>query len=121
MTLPFRRRHNDAEATHDRARALSSRRFLEPLGADEETWLNRHLDACTECRRDDTAYAADRELLRSLRDKPIEPPRDLWAKTSAALDYAAAKRSPPAAERRRQLWRAVPLGAVAGVAVVLVV
>src|SRR6185295_19916908 len=89
MTLPFRRRHNDAEATHDRARALSSTRLLESLDADDEAWLNRHLDACSECRREDEAFAADRQLLRSLRDKPIEPPRDLWAKTGAALDVAA--------------------------------
>ena len=121
MTLPFRRRHNDAEATHDRARALSSRRFLEPLEGDDEAWLDHHLDACTECARDDAAYAADRELLRSLRDKPIEPPRDLWAKTSAALDIAAARRSPPAGLRNRPFWRLAPAGAVAGVAVLLVV
>jgi len=126
MTLPFRRRHNDAEDTHERARALSSRRFLEPLGADEETWLSRHLDACTECRRDDTAYAADRELLRSLREKPIEPPRDLWARTSAALDREAQRRggvAAPGAARRpatRTGWQALPLGAIAGVLVVAV-
>jgi hypothetical protein len=119
MTLPFRRRHNDAEAPHDRARALSSRRLLEPLEGDDEAWLDRHLDACTECRRDDEAYAADRALLRSLRDKPIEPPRDLWARTSAALDAAAAKRGPSG--ERRPIWRSLPVGALAGVAVLLVV
>jgi anti-sigma factor RsiW len=120
MTLPFRRRHNDAEATHDRARALSSRRLLEPLDGDDEAWLNRHLDACTECRREDEAFFADRQLLRSLREKPIEPPRDLWAKTAAALDLVASRRSPPAATRP-PFWRAVPLGAAAGGMVLLVV
>jgi len=120
MTLPFRRRHNDAEATHDRARALSSRRLLETLDADSDAWLNRHLDACTECRREDDAFAADRALLRSLRDKPIEPPRDLWAKTAAALDAASAGRS-PAPATRRPIWARVPLGAAAGVMVLLVV
>ena len=120
MTLPFRRRHNDAEDTHDRARALSSRRFLESLDADEEAWLTHHLDACTECRREDEAFAADRELLRSLRDKPIEPPRDLWARTAAALDIAATRRSLPVASTRRVNWRSVPVGAAAGVAVLLV-
>jgi hypothetical protein len=119
MTLPFRRRHNDAEATHDRARALSSRRLLEPIEGDDEAWLERHLGACAECGRDDAAFAADRELLRSLRDKPIEPPRDLWAKTSAALDAAAAKR--PSAGERRPFWKTLPAGALAGVAVLLVV
>jgi hypothetical protein len=119
MTLPFRGRHNDAEATHDHARAMSSRRLVESLDADDEAWLNRHLAACTECRREDEAFAADRELLRALRDKPIQPPRDLWAKTAAALDYASAKRSPPAA--RRPFWRAIPVGAAAGVMVLVVV
>jgi len=122
MTLPFRRRHNDAEATHDRARALSSRRLLESLDADEEGWLTRHLDACTECRREDEAFAADQELLRSLREKPIEPPRDLWAKTSAALDAAAAKRSQPAPGRAgRQAGWGFPVRAAAGVFALLVV
>ena len=119
MTLPFRRRHNDAEGTHDRARALSSQRLLDSLDADDEAWLNRHLEACPECRREDEGYAADRELLRSLRGEPIEPPRDLWARTAAALDVASGKRPAPAAQR--PFWRALPLGAAAGVAVLLVV
>jgi hypothetical protein len=122
VTLPFRRRHNDAEATHDRARALSSRRLLESVDPDDLGWLNRHLEACTECRRDDEAFAADHELLRPLRDVPIEPPRDLWAKTSAALDQAAAKRSQPAAAPAGgRGWRSVPIRAAAGVFALLVV
>jgi hypothetical protein len=122
VTLPFRRRHNDAEATHDRARALSSRRILESLDADDEAWLNRHLDACTECSRDDQAFAADHELLRSLRDVPFEPPRDLWARTSAALDQAAARRSQPiAAPAGGRAWRGAPVLAAAGVFALLVV
>jgi len=121
MTLPFRRRHNDAEGTHERARDLSSRRLLESLDAEDEAWLTRHLDACTECRAEDAAFAADRELLRSLRVKPIEPPRDLWAKTAAALDFAAAKRSPPVASGSRPFWRAMPVGTAAAAAVLLLV
>jgi hypothetical protein len=122
VTLPFRRRHNDAEATHDRARALSSRRLLEPLDADDAAWLNRHLDACTECRRDDQAYAADHDLLRSLRDVTIEPPRDLWARTSAALDQAAGKRPQPARSGPgRAAWPGFPVRAAAGVFALLVV
>jgi WD40-like Beta Propeller Repeat len=120
MTLPFRRRHNDAEATHDRARALSSRRLLEPLDTDEDAWLQRHLAACAECRREDDAFAADRELLRSLRDTPIEPPRDLWAKTAAALDVASSRR-PGSDAARPSFWRTVPRGAAAGLAVLVVV
>jgi WD40 repeat protein len=121
MTLPFRGRHNDAEATHDRARALSSRRLVEPLHADEDAWLDRHLEACTECRREDEAFVNDHELLRSLRDTPIEPPRDLWARTAAALDVAAAGRSPRRTTSARPSWRGVPVAAAAGVVVLLVV
>jgi hypothetical protein len=132
MTLPFRRRHHDAESTHDRARELTSQQLLETLNVDDATWLARHIDACTECRREHDAFAADRELLRSLRDKPIEPPRDLWARTSAALDRESGKRHSPAAgiDRRspagrergtRAPWFGLPTGAAAGVLILLVV
>lgn len=131
MTLPFRRRHHDAEATHDRARALSSRGLIDDLDGEEAAWLERHLDACAECRLEHDAFAADRELLRSLRDEPIEPPRDLWAQTSAALDQAAAKRplltarsgGGPAARWRTGLstWRGFSLGAAIGAAALLVI
>jgi hypothetical protein len=84
MTLPFRRRHHDDEATHDRARALTSHEMVEPIGDEDASWLAGHLDVCAECRRDREAYLGDRELLRSLRDRTPEPPRDLWARTSAA-------------------------------------
>jgi len=129
MTLPFRRRHNDAETSHDRARALSSRRLLESLDADEEGWLGHHLDTCTECRAEDEAFAADQAMLRSLRDKPIDPPRDLWARTSAALDAAAGNRGTQPFERTRpgrpgganRWWRTMPVGMAAAAVVVLVV
>ena len=132
MTLPFRRRHHDDEGSHDRARALSSSQLVEALGADEAAWLARHLESCTECRRETEAFIADRELLRSLRDKPIEPPRDLWAKTAAALDQAGGKRlsTGTRADRRAPLARdrglqaprlRLPVGAVAGVVILLVV
>ena len=81
MTLPFRRRHHDDETSHDRARALTSAEMLEPLAGDEAGWLGRHLEACAECRRDREAFLADRALLRGLRERTPEPPRDLWART----------------------------------------
>ena len=120
MTLPFGGRRDDADGPHERARALSSRRFLERLDPDDDGWLNDHLEACAECREENVAFAADRELLRTLRDEPIEPPRDLWARTAAALDAAATKRAFPAASRR-PFSRAMPIGAAAGVVVLLVV
>jgi WD40 repeat protein len=127
MTLPFRRRHHDAETGHDRARMLMSEGLLVSLAPDEAAWLGRHLDGCTECGRDWKAFRADHRALRSLRNRPIEPPRDLWARTSAALDREAQRRGGPAADRvaRREPatggWRALPLGAAAGALVVAVV
>jgi hypothetical protein len=132
MTLPFRGRHHDAEAAHDRARALSSSRHVEALDPDDEAWLTHHLEGCTECRREQEAFAADRELLRSLRDTPVEPPRDLWARTAAELDQAAARRHPVASgsDRRSAVprergssgpWLGMPVGAAAGVLILLVV
>jgi hypothetical protein len=131
MTLPFRRRHHDAEATHDRARDLSSRGLLDDLDAEEAAWLERHLEACTECKLEHDAFIADSELLRSLREKPIEPPRDLWARTSAALDQAAAKRPLAAARsgarpQRRgwtglSPWRGFSVGAAVGAVALLVI
>lgn len=126
MTLPFRRRHHDAESGHDRARMLMSDGLLTTLAPEDAAWLGRHLDGCLECGRDWKAFRADRRLLRSLRDQQPEPPRDLWARTSAALDREAQRRGVPAGSRaarerrRRGGWRAFPLGAAASVVVLAV-
>jgi hypothetical protein len=126
MTLPFRRRHHDAESGHDRARMLMSDGLLASLAPEDAAWLGRHLDGCAECGRDWKAFRADHRLLRSLRDQAPEPPRDLWARTSAALDREAQRRGTPAAARaarergRRGGWRAFPLGAAASVVVLAV-
>jgi hypothetical protein len=122
MTLPFRRRHHDDDRGHDRARLLISAELVEPLAEDEAAWLAAHLDACDGCRRDREAYLVDSALLRSLREQPPEPPRDLWARTSAALDREAARRRPAggAASAGARWIRLGPLGAAAGALVVLV-
>jgi hypothetical protein len=131
MTLPFRRRHHDAEGVHDRARSLSSREMIEPLAEDESAWLARHLESCTECGQDRDAYLADRELLRALRTQAPEPPRDLWARTASALDREARRRPHKAGARaardgqrrsaRPSAWRGLPLGAATGALVALIV
>lgn len=119
MTLPFRRRHHDDETSHDRARALTAAEMLEPLSGDDAGWLARHLEACAECRQDREAFLADRALLRSLRDRTPEPPRDLWARTSAAIERESrSRRRPSGAQRPR---RPMPFGAAAGALIVLVV
>ena len=49
-------------------------------------WLDEHLAGCDACRAIAAAYDADRAALRGLRDHQPEPPRDLWARTSAAIE-----------------------------------
>ena len=126
MTTPFRRRHHDDESAHDRARALTATEMLEPLDELQTVWLAGHLESCAECRNDRGAYLADRSLLRSLREHTPEPPRDLRARTMAALDREALAKS----KRGRAVGRAtgtgsrrpsMPFGAAAGALIVLVV
>jgi hypothetical protein len=123
MTLPFRRRHHDDESAHDRARAIVAAGLFESVDAQDAAWLDVHLAGCAECVQEREAYLADHQLLQALRQSDITPPRDLWARTSAALD----------AERRRdrtferfvgtpaQRRRTIPLGVLSGVLVALVV
>jgi hypothetical protein len=126
MTLPFRRRHHDDESAHDRARAIWSHGMLEPVEPADGAWLDSHLAGCGECRVEREAFLEDRELLRSLRDQPPEPPRDLWARTAAAIEQEATRRSrhgvlpgfPDGFVPRRAR---LPLGAMAGLLVAIVV
>ena len=125
MTLPFRGRHNDQEATHERARALISAELLEPLNEADAAWLARHLESCAECSSDRVGFAADSALLRGLRDASPQPPRDLWARTAAAIDReAGGRRRDPAGAAggsRRLRWGGLPLGAAAGALVAVIV
>ena len=66
------------------------------------------------------AYEADRLLLRGLRDRQPEPPRDLWARTAAAIERESAAHG--GARRTTGGGRRGPaLGFLAGVAVIAVV
>ena len=124
MTLPFRRRHNDAEASHDRARALIANGFTTPNEPTDATWLDAHIAGCAECAADLAAYVTDRELLRALRDHRPEPPRDLWARTAAAIEQDHARRGRGSrALRATGSWRIgrVPVGVASGLLVVVVV
>lgn len=107
---------------HERARTAAAERLIEELPDDEAAWLEAHLDGCAACRAVADAYAAQALAIRTL---PLpEPPRDLWARTAAALD-AEVRRDARARRRRgRQAGRSfgsAPLGALAGAMVVVVV
>ncbi len=111
-------RHNDPQSPHERARGLASDRLDGSLTATDAIWLDDHLHACDDCRAVAAAYAEDRELLRSL--PAPQPPRDLWARTSVALDRERASGHGQASRRGRGIgWRAVP--AIAAVVLVGVV
>ena len=104
---------------HDRARARAAERLADPLTPDEEAWLTDHLEDCAACHSIATAYDADRLALRAMRDLAPQPPRDLWARTAAAIERESAGHQPSDATTRRP--SRVPLGALSGIAVVAVV
>ena len=117
------RRHNDPQSPHERARLLASDRLDGPLAPEDAAWLTEHLAGCVACDEIATAYAADRELLRSM---PLpQPPRDLWARTSVAIarERAAGTGSSAAARARRQIrWDSrLRWESMAGVLAVLLV
>jgi hypothetical protein len=72
------------DQVHEPFRELISRRFDGELNAAAEAALSGHLADCPYCRQVDHDYAEQRRLLRAM--PPAVPPRDLWARTSAAID-----------------------------------
>ena len=124
MTLPFRGRHHDQESSHDRARALASAELIQPLDEQETSWLAGHLEACAECRGDREGFIADHDLLQALRENVPQPPRDLWARTAAAIEKESHGRRrglAGAAGARRSRWGGAPIGVAAAALVVVVV
>ncbi len=103
--------------THERARRLAAVRIDQPLPPGDEAALETHLAGCADCRAVAAGYEADRLALRAMA--PVEPPRDLWARTSAALELERA-RHPRYARRGPRRWGPIAvLGG--GVALVLVI
>ena len=83
-------------------------------------WLEDHLAGCDACRVVATLYEADRLALRAMRDRTPEPPRDLWARTSAAIERESAARAGDRAAGATRRPRPA-LGVLSGVAVIAVV
>ena len=118
MSPLFRR----ASADHDRARELAALRVDEPLEPADAAWLDAHLDACDACAAVAADYDTDRLLFAALRDASPQPPRDLWARTAAAIDAEPGQRRPAASRGRRVLGvPAASLAPIAGLAVVAIV
>ena len=114
----IRRRPDHWSSPHERARVRAAERLDGPLGLTEATWLDEHLAGCAECAAVAAAYAADRETLQALRGAMPEPPRDLWARTAAAIEIESSARHGGAS---RPAGRRIPIGALSGLAVIAVV
>ncbi len=80
-------------ADHDRACGLAALRLDEPLSPTDAAWLDAHLGACKACAEVAAEYDEQRLAFRALRDLAPEPPRDLWARTSAAIEAERARPS----------------------------
>ncbi len=81
-----------ATAGHDRAQELAAIRLDQPLEAPDGAWLDAHLRACADCAAVAEAFTADQDLFGGLRHAAPVPPRDLWARTAAAIDAEAGGR-----------------------------
>jgi hypothetical protein len=106
--------------SHARFRDLISARLDAPLTAREQNELIAHLAACAGCRSVERDYREQRSRLRSLSASP--PPREMWARTSAALDREMAAGGgyrPPADESGPSHGRRIVLTSMAAVGVVL--
>ena len=118
----MRRRAGHSTAAHARARGLAATRLGDEISLADTLWLNEHLSSCEACRAVAAAYEADRDSLRSFLGHQPEAPRDLWARTAAALDRESATRGGAPRRSDGRSSRSGPvLGLVSGVAVMAVV
>ena len=97
--------------THERARAWISERMDAPLEGLREAALEAHLAACPDCRNVENEYRANAAALRRLAS-PV-PPRDLPARTLAAIEFEARRVRPPRAAPVLQLRDARRSGGMA--------
>ena len=107
-----------------RARSWLAERLDGPIDPRRGALLEAHLAGCADCRDADTEYRANRAALRQL--PPPLPPRDLPARTLAALEIEAQRVRPPKAAPVTQLRSqrrsgGVAFGSLVTVALVAVV
>ena len=107
-----------AEGAHERACLLAAESIDAPLQPTDAAWLAGHLASCPDCAAAAREHRSIRGELRGL--VMPEPPRDLWARTSAALDAvdsAGARRMPGLSKATRSgnrplLFTAVAVGVI---------
>lgn len=114
------RRPDHWDSPHERARMRSAEQMSGDIGPAEAAWLDEHLSDCPACTGVAAQYAADRDALRAFRDAPPEPPRDLWARTAAAIEQEAGGHRPEIGPTARRTSR-IPVGALSGIAVIALV
>src|SRR5688572_19480939 len=90
---------------HARYRELLAARLDRQLSRAENRILLNHLRSCPGCQQAEREYRDQGAMLRSL-SAPV-PPRDMWARTSTALDREVSRWTPstPRQLRRRALTR----------------
>ncbi len=120
MMPPFRGKR----LTHERAREWLAERLDGPLQPPREDALAAHLASCASCREVDAEYHANRAAIRLLA-APV-PPRDLPARTLAALEVEVGRVRPPRAApvprlRGARRGNGVAFGSLLTVALVAVV
>ena len=80
---------------------LAAVRVDEVLTPEDEAWLADHLEYCDACAAVAAAFETQHGLLAGLRTIQPQPPRDLWARTSAAIEAERGRRVSPVGWRRR--------------------
>ena len=112
------------DGVHGRARELAATRVDEPLPAADDAWLEEHLAGCDACTLAAAEYTEQAGLLRGLRDARPVPPRDLWARTAAALEVDGGQGGRRSRDTRGngRSWRfgGLPLASMAAVMVVAI-
>jgi hypothetical protein len=111
-------RADDWSTPHLRARARAAERLDSPLDPVEDAWLDDHLAGCSACAGAAADYASQRLELRTLRDRPPSPPRDLWARTAAGIEREAALQTRHGRRSGRSLL--APYALLAGALIVAV-
>lgn len=118
--LPGRsHRSDDWPTPHARALAGAAEQLDGQLDAGDTTWLADHLAACPACAAAAEDFASQRLELRALRDRQPAPPRDLWARTAAAIEREAGFRADK--PRRTRRLALAPFALLSGTLVVALV
>jgi Putative zinc-finger len=113
-------RSDDWSTQHARALARAAEQLDGPLDPAEAAWLDDHLAGCQDCSQAAAEYATQRLELRALGERTLQPPRDLWARTAAAIEQESRHRSLAPRDRARRSVLA-PYALLAGALVVAVV